>query len=82
MGQGGYRLIAVPQYIADNARLYQQKFDEWLFDPGSKHPYWREDGEGNLYVAYDGAEAFVKWLNETELEGAEEKARVLPLLHF
>lgn len=82
LGQNGYQLICVPQRIANNAKLYQKKFDEWLFNPESKHQYWCNDGEGNLAVSYDGAEAFVKWLNEIELEGTEEKARIIPILYF
>ena len=82
LGQNGYHLICVPKRIAENAQLYQKKFDEWLFDPESEHHYWCKDGEGNLAVSYDGAEAFVKWLNEMELGSSEGKAQVIPVLHF
>lgn len=82
LGQGGYRLLSVPERISEHAQAYQAEFDKWIMNPESEHPYWTRDGEGNAALCYDGAEAFAEWLNRFVLKDTEEKAVLVPVLHF
>ena len=82
LGQGGYRLIAVPAIIADHAKEYQKDFDQWLYSPNANHNYWIASPDGTKALSYDGAEAFVSWLNEYILKDIEHKAYIVPTLYF
>ena len=82
LGQGGYRLIMAPEYVAQHAQDYQMQFDEWLHAPATEHGYWVTGPDGTPALCYDGAEAFVKWLNEFVLRPEENRASVVPVLYF
>ena len=85
LGQGGCRLILTPARIAQRAKEYQLQFDQWLTAPASEHSYWVASPDGTPALCYDGAEAFVRWLNEFVLTPDETPASVvpvLPVLHF
>lgn len=81
-GTGGYRLLSVPAHIARDARAYQMQFDKWLTAPQAGHNYWHIGPDGTPALRYDGAEAFVKWLNEFVLDASEAPACVVPTLYF
>lgn len=82
LGQGGYRLIMVPAPIAQQAAAYQLQFDKWLSAPEAGHGYWTTGPDGTPALCYDGAEAFVNWLNTCVLPPDETPAYVVPTLHF
>lgn len=82
LGQGGYRLIMVPAYVAQRAKDYQMQFDKWLHAPETDHGYWRTGPDGTPALCYDGAAAFVKWLNEFVLDASGPQAYVVPTLFF
>lgn len=82
LGQGGYSLLSVPAFVAENARAYQAEFDKWLHAPSSKHDYWVTAPDGTKALCYDGAEAFVAWLNKYVLHDTEAKAQLVPTLYF
>lgn len=82
LGQGGYRLISVPTIVAENAKEYQTRFDKWLNSPCADHNYWIQSPDGTRALCYDGAEAFVSWLNEYILINTETKAIIIPTLYF
>lgn len=82
LGQGGYRLISVPISIAKQAKKYQSAFDQWLYSPNSQHTYWTTSADGTKALSYDGAEAFVTWLNEYIIKDIQPKAFVVPTLYF
>lgn len=83
-GQNGYSIAAVPDYIADNIKKYQQRFDAWLMDKNSPHSYWKEM-DGDWVLEYDGPTAFIKWLEDNvvaDFEKAEIVASDVSEIHF
>lgn len=82
LGQGGYRLIMAPASVAQRAKDYQMQFDAWLHAPETDHGYWRTGPDRTPALCYDGAEAFVKWLNEYVLDASGPQAYVVPTLYF
>lgn len=82
LGQGGCRLIMAPAYVAQRAKDYQMRFDKWLSAPENDHGYWITGPDGTPALCYDGAEAFVRWLNEFVLDTADCRAYVVPTLYF
>lgn len=82
LGQGGHRLIVVPERIAQRAKDYQMQFDKWLAAREADHGYWVTAPDGTPALCYDGAEAFVKWLNTHILDAEEKPAYVVPTLYF
>lgn len=82
LGQGGYRLIFAPTCVTQRARDYQMRFDAWLHAPETDHGYWRTSPDGSRALCCDGAEAFVKWLNEYVLDEADCRAYIVPTLYF
>lgn len=83
-GQNGYCIAEVPDYIADDVHHYQSLFDQWLWDKNAPHSY-RKVLNGVHVMVYDGATAFMEWLNENVVDGSE-KAKIIvdevPLIHF
>lgn len=83
-GQNGYCVAEVPDYIADDVQRYQSLFDQWLWDRNATHSYMR-DLNGECVMMYDGATAFIEWLNEYGIDGFE-KAKItfdnVPMIHF
>lgn len=69
-------IIECPDWIVTDLKLYQQSFDEWLFDKKNDHPYWKyKDGE--KYGCSYRSSAFVDWLNRFVLYSDSEKSSVL-----
>lgn len=67
-------VIECPQYVADNLKSYQRKFDKWIYDRKNQHGYWVKDpADGGWAVCFDG-EAFLNWLNNNVLTDGDEKA--------
>ena len=74
-------LLAVPAFVAENARAYQAEFDKWL-QSSTEHDYWVTAPDGTKALCYDGAEAFTAWLNEYVLQDSKVKAQRIPTLYF
>ena len=81
LGQNGQCLLSVPAFVAENARVYQAEFDKWL-QSSTEHDYWVTAPDGTKALCFDGAEAFVAWLNQYVLQDSEGKAQRIPTLYF
>ena len=69
-------IIVVPDKIADNCRLYQKKFDKWIYDKSIDHKYWIYKN-GEKYGIGMCTEAFVEYLNNFHVKNPKEKVYVL-----
>lgn len=69
-------LVAGPAMDQEILQEYQAQFDAWIHDKQNKHEYWMKNSEGEDALCY-GAEAFVKWLNETVFKNSEEKMQLV-----
>lgn len=69
-------IIECPDWIVTDLKLYQQSFDQWLFDKKNDHPYWMYKNDEKYGCRYR-ANAFVEWLNRFVLYSDLEKSSVL-----
>lgn len=54
LGQGGYRLIMVPDDVAQHATDYQMQFGKWLSAPEAGHGDWTTGPDGTPALCYEG----------------------------
>lgn len=65
-------IIQVPDHIADNIKVVQHRFDQWLYDKSNDHGCWIVQDGKKLAVSFDTSD-FVNYIRQYERQGKQAK---------